>query len=61
MKNTLYMMVTTDKYELPLAVADSIKELATMDGKSVGAISSAMYYAKKMGTKCRYVKVVLDD
>lgn len=29
-KNCLYMRVTSDKYELPLAVADSVIELSEM-------------------------------
>lgn len=35
----LYMMVTPDKYELPLAVADSIKELSEMTGIKAGTLS----------------------
>ena len=31
-KNKLYMKVTNDEYELPLAVADSIADLARMTG-----------------------------
>lgn len=31
---TLYMMTTRDKYELPLAVADSTIELARMVGET---------------------------
>lgn len=30
MKNRLYLAVTPDKYELPLAVADNVTELAKM-------------------------------
>ena len=36
----LYLLVTTDKYELPLAVADSKEELAQIAGVSVGTISA---------------------
>ena len=32
---TIYMMVTDDRFELPLAVADNPKELAEMIGKNV--------------------------
>jgi len=32
MKNTLYVMVSTDEYELPVAVAESIKELSRLTG-----------------------------
>jgi predicted PP-loop superfamily ATPase len=32
MKKKLYLMVTTDKYELPLGVYDSLDELAEKQG-----------------------------
>lgn len=39
---TIYMMVTDDRFELPLAVADTPKELAEMIGKNVNAIYKAI-------------------
>lgn len=36
----LYAKVSTDKYELPLAVADSPRELARMTGNTCGSIRS---------------------
>ena len=36
----LYIKCTTDKYELPEAVADSVQELASMVGKSAGSIAT---------------------
>lgn len=53
---TLYMRVTSDKYELPLAVADSKRELAEIQGLSVSAVKSA--YSLKTKT---YVKVEVED
>lgn len=39
----LYMRVTKDKYELPIAVAESEKELASMLGLSVKTIWDGFY------------------
>lgn len=30
---TIYMQVTNDKYELPIAIADSVAELSRITGK----------------------------
>lgn len=53
----LYMVVTQDKYELPLAVADSPAELARMLGVKSSVIRSAISHSKKKGFKSKYVKV----
>ncbi len=37
----VYMMVQNDKYELPIAVADSIRELAEMTGKPIVTVASS--------------------
>lgn len=39
---TLYMKTTTDKYELPIAVADSGAELARMLGVTVNSVWSCI-------------------
>ena len=39
---TIYMQVTSDKYELPVAVADSVKELAEHEHITISAIYSAI-------------------
>lgn len=57
----VYMQVTQDKYELPVAVADSIAELSKMTGKSATTISSTMYYDRKNGRQCKYVKVNIEE
>lgn len=54
---TLFMKVTHDEYELPVAVADSKKELARMVGRDV----SGIYRAFKEGRKSCYVEVEVDD
>lgn len=59
---TLWMLVTMDKYELPVYVADSAKELARFVGKKENCIHSAICHAKRRkSNKCRYVKVNVDD
>ena len=58
---TIYMKVTRDKYRLPVAVADSAKELAWICGVSQNAIYSGFSHAKRGDWKSPYVKVVVDD
>jgi len=55
----LYLLVTQDELELPLIVADSIKELAVKCGCTENAISVGISY-KKNGGKSRFVKVEVD-
>lgn len=43
----VYMKVTGDKYELPIAIADSPKELAEMVGVKANSISSQITRAEK--------------
>lgn len=61
MRDAVYMLVSNDKYELPLMVADSVTELAELVGVKRSYISSAMSHAKKKGFKSRYVKVDLKE
>lgn len=58
---TIYMKVTRDKYRLPVAVADSAKELAVLCGVSPNAIYSGFSHEKRGDCKSSYVKVVVDD
>ncbi len=44
---TLYVRVTDDKYELPMAVADSVNELAEMTGTTANVIRSSMSKRRK--------------
>lgn len=60
MPKALYMQVTSDKYELPLVVADSMAELARKTGNKRSSIASAISHAKKKERKSKYVKVELD-
>ena len=58
---TLWMEVTMDEYELPVAVASSVEELARKIGKTTNNIYSAIYKAKVRGYRSRYVKVEVED
>ena len=56
----LYMEVTRDRYELPLAVADSLWELARMRGVTVYPILNAVSPTSRT-RRTKYVKVWVDD
>ena len=58
---TLWMEVTMDEYELPVAVASSAEELARKIGKTTNNIYSAIYKAKVRGYRSRYVKVEVEE
>lgn len=54
----LYLRVTKDKYELPIAVADSPRELAQMLGVTRASILSSISHAKSGRLKSSSYKVV---
>lgn len=53
----VYMLVSNDKYELPICIADTQRELAEMIGVKEDTIRSVMSRCRKSGRKCRYVRV----
>lgn len=55
----LYMMVSKDRYELPLAIGESMGELARTVGVSVSVISRCLRNARLHGARSRYVEVEL--
>lgn len=57
----LYMLVTKDKYELPLAVAGTRKELGQMLGVSPITIANSITRSRKSGRKCKYVRVEYEE
>ena len=61
MAETYYMEVTKDKYELPVAVAETTGELARIRGVAHNTIKSVMYHAKRKKSECKYIKVVIDE
>lgn len=55
---TLYLRVTNDKYELPVAVADSKAELARMVGVHQSALTHALKDAREGKHKRTVYKIV---
>lgn len=54
----IYMMVSDDKYELPLCIADSAQELADKVGVSRNAITAHICRSKKgQVKKIRYLRI----
>jgi len=58
---TLYMKVTKDEYELPVAVAETKAELARMLGRTRESVQSAFSHAKKYKHPIYVVVEVEDD
>lgn len=59
---TLYMAVTSDKYEFPFAVAETVPELAKICGVKPQAIRDSMSRVKRgLCKKTRYIKVEVAD
>lgn len=58
---TLWMKVTLDEYELPIAVVTSSRELARCVGVSDSTVAAVLSNAKRRGGRCCYVKVEVDD
>lgn len=58
----VFMAVTRDKYELPIAVADTSIELAKIMNTTDTAIRSCIYREKTGKNKsCMYKKVHIED
>lgn len=57
MKNTIYMAVTPDEYELPLFVTDNLAEMADKFHKTKACISSSICH-KRQGTNKGGVKFI---
>lgn len=56
------MLVTKDKFELPIAVADNPYQLSAMIGKSVNTIvSTVSKYERGVYKKCPYRRVVIES
>jgi len=59
---TLWMWVTKDKYELPRAVAYTVKELAQMVGKPPNQIESAVSRWKNGKLKkSQFIQIQVED
>lgn len=58
----VYMLVTADKYELPMLLASSAAELAKMCGVSKNTVFvEAWRYEQRMRERSRYVRVKLEE
>ena len=57
----LWMKVTRDKYEFPVYIAETQKELAMLCGVNKGSISRAIGEARRNGHRCCYVRVEIEE
>ena len=58
-KDYIYMMVSNDKYQLPICVADSAQELAEKVGVKKGTIySSVLQWEKGKIKKAKYIRIL---
>ena len=58
----VYMEITRDKYELPVAISDNLTEFSKMVNASKGTISSAIYHANVVKYKRpRFIKIEIDE
>lgn len=57
MRGYVFMMVTSDKYQLPLAVADTPRELSRLVGVSAKLITEEACRKRK----ARFVKVYIGE
>lgn len=57
----LYMAVDLEKNELPLFVSTSATEVAGWAGVPVVNVLSAISHAETRGTRCRFVRIRLED
>lgn len=58
---TLYMLITQDRYELPIYVADSLLELSSACDIPINTIYGTMRRAKKENKWCRFIRVDMTD
>lgn len=56
----LYLKVTTDKYQLPVAVADNAQELARIAGITKESVYS-MISRSERGMNTGYIKVEVEE
>lgn len=57
---TVYMKVSRDKYELPIAVGDTWQELADILGVKYSTIQKA-FQRKRSGKKTQYITVEIGE
>ena len=57
----IWIEVTKDEYELPIAVADSAGELANLCGTTKNAVTSSAYRKGRKGRKGRFRRVDIQE
>lgn len=57
----LYIRITPDKYELPVAVAEDAETLARMCGVTRNSIYSQISRYEHQGRPCRWRRVEVED
>lgn len=53
----VYLCVTKDRYELPVAVADSAAELAQITGVDKSTVTHSVLASERTGRRSRYIRV----
>lgn len=61
MSEYLYMEVTSDRLELPVAVAESVEELARLRGVTRSNIYKIIKNREKGSPQGKYIKVRIDE
>ena len=62
MSDYVYMKITRDKYELPVAVVESTTELAKICGlKNSGSVRSMINEPIRLGFRPTYIKVEVTE
>lgn len=57
----LYIAVSLDEYELPIAVADTVPELARMMGTSANTINSSLSHKARRYRKVEIIEEGTDE
>lgn len=58
----VYMAVTADEYELPVAVVDSAAELAEIYGMTKGSVLSALTReSQRKNTKRKFIRLEIEE
>ena len=55
----LWLFVTDDKYEFPIYIAETSRELARICGIGEKSVSNAVLQAEKTGCNSRYKRVAI--
>ena len=61
LRKYIYMEVTKDKYEFPLAIADTARELAELRGVATRTVITGIFAENHGLHGSRYKRVLLDD